>query len=227
MVGNDVVDLLDRESDPATLSARFDARVFAESERCLLRRSADGRVLRWQLWAAKEAAYKAVKKANPRAVFSPVRFVVALDAEEAGAGVRRGVVVRGALCCDVRVETREDAVHAVAFLRRGPPSDAQRAEAAGPVNALRLVHGLLRVCGDGARLADPGAPGSLARAFSRGRLAPLLGVRESDLEIRKRGRVPELWLCSAPAPVDLSLSHHGAVVGFACELPGTRCGATA
>ena len=33
MVGNDIVDLRDRDSDPATLHPRFDERVFAPHER--------------------------------------------------------------------------------------------------------------------------------------------------------------------------------------------------
>jgi len=50
------------------------------------------------------------------------------------------------------------------------------------------------------------------------RLAETLGVDPADLEIRKRGRVPELCRRGRPAAADLSLSHHGAVVAFACEL---------
>ena len=214
MVGNDVVDLLDRESDPATLSPRFDSRVFSPCEREALQRSDDAATLRWELWAAKEAAYKAVKKADPSVVFSPSRFLVRLgDAEVvSGVAVREGIVVREGDHCDVRIETREGAVHAVARLRANPSSDAAR--------EARVVQGVLRLSADDQRLEDPMATGRIVRSFSTCRLAPVFGVRAHDLEIRKRGRVPELWLRGAQAPADLSLSHHGAVVAFACEVEG-------
>jgi len=210
MVGNDVVDLRDRESDPATLHPRFDARVFDASEREALARSDDPDTLRWQLWAAKEAAYKAVKKTDPRTVFSPARFRVAL--EPAAASRQRGVVVRSDDCFDVDVETRDGVVHAVA--RSSPPAASGAPE--------RVVYGVLRMPADGAR--DPAGPGRVARSFSRERLAPLFDASPDELEIRKRGRVPEVWLRGARAGADLSLSHHGDVVAFACALPRVATG---
>ncbi len=75
----------------------------------------------------------------------------------------------------------------------------------------------------------PEKPGNLVLGEGRDgpsfeRLAAALGVAESDLEVRRRGRVPHLWLRGAPAPVDLSLSHHGDWLGFACELEPTTAG---
>jgi hypothetical protein len=58
------------------------------------------------------------------------------------------------------------------------------------------------------------------------RIAELLGVPASDLEVRRRGRVPFLWLRGERAPVDLSLSHHGDWLGFACELDPAASRAT-
>ena len=78
MLGNDVVDLHDPDSDAATLSARFDARVFTEGERLAIDSHADPAAHRWRHWAAKEAAYKALRRRRPSVPFSPIRFEVDL-----------------------------------------------------------------------------------------------------------------------------------------------------
>ena len=83
MIGNDVVDLRDPETRPGAQHARFDARVFAASERLALERSRDAGRLRWILWAAKESAFKAARRCDPATVFAPSHFVV-----ELGEGLR-------------------------------------------------------------------------------------------------------------------------------------------
>ena len=62
LVGNDVVDLHDPQSQPEALHPRFDARVFSLGEREALGASSSPHSLRWSLWAAKESAYKLAKK---------------------------------------------------------------------------------------------------------------------------------------------------------------------
>ncbi len=76
MLGNDVVDLCDRDSHPTTLHPRFDERVFTDGERAALAASDSIGRERWRIWAAKEAAYKAARKLDARICFSPRRFVV-------------------------------------------------------------------------------------------------------------------------------------------------------
>lgn len=110
MIGNDVVDLADPEAHPEALHPRFDARVFAPEERARLARSADPARLRWALWAAKEAAYKAARQLDPAARFHPRAFVA-----EAGAvrfGARRFLVA---------VRETGAALHAVALPAQGAP----------------------------------------------------------------------------------------------------------
>ena len=80
-----------------------------------------------------------------------------------------------------------------------------------------MIHDVLRV---GRGDASPTDLAGDVRSFSKGCLARALGVPVGDLEIRKRGRIPELWLRGAPSTVDLSLSHHGGFVAFACEIGG-------
>jgi phosphopantetheinyl transferase (holo-ACP synthase) len=103
MLGNDVVDLADPEAREVALHPRFDARVFAAGERILLERAAERGTLRWALWAAKEAAYKAARQLDPALRFHPRAFVVE--------GSR---VLHAERCFRVRVERTGDALHAVA-----------------------------------------------------------------------------------------------------------------
>jgi phosphopantetheinyl transferase (holo-ACP synthase) len=192
MVGNDVVDLRDRDAR-GEVAPRFDARVFCADELESLAASGRRSRRRWRLWAAKEAAYKVAVKSDPSTVFSPSRFRVLLE-EGAGDGL---VEVPGSEeKVPVHLCEEDGAVHAVA--RNG---------------AAPLVVGILR--------SGPGDLSAEVRRFAALRLADELRVSPDEIEIRKRGRIPELWLGGAPAPVDLSLSHHGGVVAFACELePG-------
>jgi hypothetical protein len=203
MVGNDVVDLRDDEA-LAEVAARFDARVFCPEELASLDASPRRAHRRWQLWAAKEAAYKAAVKREPGTVFSPARFRVQLPADGA-----IGVVDTPPGTLSVRIVEADGAVHAIASHLDG--------DGAGPSGKpRRVVTGVRRLeAGDPAVGRDLG---EVARRFACERLAPAFGVAPGSLEIRKRGRVPELWLAGIPAATDLSLSHHGNVVAFACEV---------
>jgi 4'-phosphopantetheinyl transferase superfamily len=190
MVGNDVVDLRSRAVASGPRHPRFDARVFAPSEHRALRESSEPNALRWSLWAAKEAAYKVVKKLDAATVWSPRRFVVRL--EPGG-----GAVEHGGRSIPVRVEADAERVHAVAI---------DRAEALPQVHA--------RV----ATLPDPESdPSQAVRTLARESLAPLLGARPEALEIAREGRIPVLRIAGRDAPFDLSLSHHGRFVAYAAE----------
>jgi phosphopantetheinyl transferase (holo-ACP synthase) len=190
MLGDDVVDLGDPEARPGAQHPRFDARVLAPSERAALAASAAPDRLRWVLWAAKEAAYKLARKLDPRAPFSPRRFVVSLDARWRGRVEWPGGAARVEVCRAGAV------VHATAM-----DSDA---------DAARVVRGVARL--------DAGAdPSRAARDLARRRVAERLGCSEDELRVERRGRIPSLHLPGAGV-LDLSLSHHGRLVAFACEL---------
>jgi hypothetical protein len=65
----------------------------------------------------------------------------------------------------------------------------------------------------------PGADLSAeARALACRTLAARLGIEPQRLGVAKRERVPLLCADGEPAHADLSLSHHGRFVAFACEL---------
>ncbi len=191
MVGNDVVDLRAPAVVGGPRHPRFDARVFAPSEHRALRESAEPNPLRWAFWAAKEAAYKVVKKLDDAAVWSPLRFVVRFERGLAGAVEHAGRSI------PVQVERDAERVHALA---------SDRPEA------------LARLTSCVATLEPAGAdPSAAVRALACERLAPLLGVSAESLEITRRGRIPVLRVSGRDAPFDLSLSHHGRFVAFAAE----------
>lgn len=200
MVGNDVVDLRDPESAPETLHPRFDTRVFSEVEREAIAGSSDSARLRWKLWAAKEAAYKLAKKTSPTTIFAPAKFEVALS------DANTGCVRHGAAQYRVAFTENEGALHAVATR-----ADADKGE---------VLAGWRQLAIGEIESGDPEAPSRAVREMLCERLAARLGVNADELEVRRRGRIPFLWLRGKPAPVDLSLSHHGGWLAFACELVG-------
>jgi phosphopantetheinyl transferase (holo-ACP synthase) len=195
MVGNDVVDLADPEVCFGPAHPRFDARVFAPLEREALRASGEPNRLRWMLWAAKEAAYKLLKKRDPKLVFSPVRFVAALDGSLRGEVVHEGCTLRVSLRSDA------DALHAIAT---DDASDAGRVLSA--VGAA----------------SEPFDPSTAARALAVRTLAERLGVPGAAFRFGRRARIPTLEVEALDAPLDLSLSHHGRFVAFAAVLEAAR-----
>jgi phosphopantetheinyl transferase (holo-ACP synthase) len=191
MLGNDVVDLGDPETQPGARHPRFDARVFTREERALLAAAPDSERLRWSLWAAKEAAYKCMKKLAPETCFSPVRFAVQLDTERTGSVACGGRRLRLALFAE------DDALHAVAT----DAADPER----GVVRAL-------------AELLEADTDASQAvRRLAREKAAAQLGCDPEQLSIGREGRRPRLLRRGAEAPLDLSLSHHGRYVAAALE----------
>ncbi len=195
MVGDDLVDLGDPEACDGSQHPRFDARVFAPAERATLAASPAAGRLRWMLWSAKEAAYKLARKLDPEVAFSPSRFVVSLAADRPDWPLRGRVAWPGG---SARVQLRRvgDAIHATA--RDG---DCVRGG---------LVRGV-------APLGAGEEPSRAARAFALRCVAGRLGHDPRELRILRRGRIPGLAVAGGGA-LDLSLSHHGGFVSFACEL---------
>lgn len=193
MVGNDVVDLGDAEVRSGATHPRFDARVFAPSETAALATSGAPNRLRWLLWAAKEAAYKLGVKQTPELVFSPQRFVVEIDPKLEGHVRHPEGAVR------VQLQTDGDALHAVATQDAGG----------------EVLHGV-------AVAGRDDDPSSAVRRFAGARIAQHLGILPTALEFGRRGRVPTVHLAGSDDGFDLSLSHHGRYIAFACDLGGTR-----
>ena len=187
-VGNDVVDLADPETRLDALHPRFEERVFRAVERDLLEASRSRHALHWALWAAKESAYKAVKRLVPETVFSPKEFEVALSPlpPAGAAGQATGWVLHRDRLFGLQVHLDGARVHAVAKL------DA----AAGGV--------LWKV---GRALGEPGAA---VRRLAAAAIGSALGLDPAGLRIVRRPPVathPDGRLAA-----DGSLSHHGRFV---------------
>ncbi len=201
MIGNDVVDLGDAESRAAGRHARFDDRVFAAVERELIAASPLGERARWVIWAAKESTYKAARKEDPRTVFAPRRFLVRFESATVRSEITLGASVRvGDRRFRVDVAVDADHVHAVAYAAADPPDPIWTAVGShagvAPTDAVRRL---------------------VVATLSRG-----LGLPPDDLAIRRDGRIPTLWLRGRRSLADLSLSHHGRFVAFACGLAPRR-----
>ena len=65
--------------------------------------------------------------------------------------------------------------------------------------------------------AELGDPSRSARALAVEAISERMGVSESGLRIQRSGRIPQLIVAGADEISALSLSHHGAYVGFACR----------
>jgi len=209
MLGNDVIDLRDPDSDPASLSSRFDARVFRAAERGVIGDAAEGHRMRWSLWAAKEASYKLARKRDPRVVFSPIRFEVsfvdAADVVDTARPTRAAVCIPG-MRFDVTLEHGDHWIHAIAR-REGEVAD-------GAVHAVGQVRDEDPAATNGPAHA---APSRAVRALACRTLAERCALPLGALSVHERGRIPSMLLGgSEPRELDLSLSHHGDFVAFAC-----------
>lgn len=192
MIGNDVVDLFDRDADHATYRPGFDERVFSAAERHSLETASEPERQRWRLWAAKEAAFKAARRCDTNTVFSPSAFRVELDLEG-----MRGIVDHFGSHYRVLFNESQRFIHAIAT--RGARGFDQIMTAVGrhddssQENESRVV-----------------------RALAREYVARHLGVQPKELEIRRDARVPWFWLGGRRLNLCLSLSHSGGFVAFAC-----------
>lgn len=205
MLGNDVVDLGDPETVEAALHPRFDARVFAPAERAQLAASRERTRLRFVLWAAKEAAWKAARRSGLTLPFHPVEVETALRPAREG-GFEGAATLAGAWFA-VRVEVSGDAVHAVA---RAPS-----------LALSRVVASLGRLHGAGPTAESAGARALALDLASAALVAPRAapGALRAALAIVSSGRLPELRLAGHPVETVLSLAHHGRFAAAAIALP--------
>ena len=192
MVGNDIIDLADFETRLGGCHPRFDRRVFAPVELELLATARSRVRMRWILWSAKEAAYKAARQACATAVFSPSRFVVRLNS------ALHGSVSHGSQCWNVRIQLDGDCIHALANDERFHGD---------------TIWGARRLTAE--EHADPSTG---ARRLALATIAARQGLPVARLGIGRSGRIPQLMFDGAAPLASLSLSHHGCFVGFACRI---------
>jgi hypothetical protein len=192
-VGNDVVDLADPETRLSGLHPRFEERVFGAAEREALEASRSRHQLHWALWAAKESAYKARKRLDPEAVFSPRAFAVELSPLPTTGGVAVGRVFHRGDVFDLEVRVDGASVHAVA-----------RSESEAGARVVWKV---------GGTRSDPGVA---VRRLAAAAIGAALGLDPDGLRIV--GRPPVATDGDRRLDVGVSLSHHGRFVAVACTL---------
>ena len=228
-VGIDVVDLAHARCVGKHEDARFLRRVLSEAE--LEDVSVSGEPARklWQLWAAKEAAFKVASKVRPKVpAFVHAAFRVAADGPGPGRGFGR--VSWEELSLPVHWHQQGDRVAALAW--NGATADAAVEWGWGaasdldpdphaPLDAL-LVRFTARE-----RRPVHSRPSALVRLAARAALATALDVAEARVEVVCKegptGRIPpEALLDGHAAPADVSLSHHGRWLAWAVRLAGPQ-----
>ena len=191
-VGNDVVDLRHPLCQPDAIHPRFDTRVFSAREIGLLAATDKSHPMRWSLWAAKESAFKALRKLESRVRFVPRDFEVIL-------GDARAEVTHRLARFSVWLDHSDQWVHAVASQTSEKPS-------------FRL---------DGDSFADPASEEEglrdRARRLAISALGGLLEIAPNEIEIMSVNRIPRAQRQGQPLPFDLSLSHDGRFVSCAWE----------
>jgi hypothetical protein len=199
LIGNDVVDLGDDEAGLSNLHPRFVERVFAKEERGRIFSSPNPKVSLWTYWAAKESAYKIMKKVEGEVVFAPSTWVVELESEH-GCGRLRGSVSDGRRLFDLEMMRTGEWIHALATLRSVPSE----------------VVGILS---DVERCPTCRDPSMAVRTLAVRALSEGLGFAAETLSI-DRSKPPRVVGPVQARGVDLSLSHHGRWISFAATLPG-------
>lgn len=203
-VGNDVVDLKDPENIGKSRDDRFLCRVFTAGERELIASVPSPDTLLWSLWAAKEAAYKAVSSADPAVCSIPRRYRVVLEAEDATRKIVRlaGKVItpRGELVLEVAVSA--DWVHALA---------------AGAEEALKRLCQRVKRLEGGKGAVNPSAfvRGALLREIARRLDCPV-----GDLSVVKNPDglgAPRVLFRGELLAAEVSLSHDGRFAAFAFD----------
>jgi phosphopantetheinyl transferase (holo-ACP synthase) len=222
-VGNDVVDLCDPSTVGKSLNERFVARILAPHEVAAFGQHLTDTLL-WQLWAAKESAYKIVAK-----VFgtSPPARALSVRAEAMTDGAL-GIVDTAQGPIQVRWTVEPEFVHCVAWWPQTAPADAQCRIVAGVQSAQEPGVGKTRLSRRerlSARNTDSHAVRSLAKTlFARDDEA--VGELEIIRDCTDSGFGPPRFQRHGHplAGTDLSLSHHGRFVAAVVSRPTAGSG---
>lgn len=116
LTGNDIVDLTLPETLGKASDTRYTNHICAEEEYNFLASASDRHIALWAIWAAKEAAFKVVKKINPKLGFSPKKYVVDCSGLNTRAGnkILTGAVSYNHYFISVRWFITGDYVHCIA-----------------------------------------------------------------------------------------------------------------
>lgn len=213
MLGNDVVDLRDVDARSKTFRQRFDERVFSAEERLAIVHDSDSHARRWAHWAAKEAAYKLARQIDSTFMFAPSRLI----AHFSPVAIRRGdgFERRGTLVFERRSIKQGFPLIAL------PKVELRSFETSERIHLVAAPETVdWRTIDFAVQRMEPGEQDSsiAVRRMVMDDLAGRLGVSAKRLSIGRRGRIPTVLLEDAEIDAPLSLSHHGAWIGYAFQL---------
>jgi len=201
-VGNDIVDLEAPGNAGKSRESRFVDRVFTEEERLLIHGASRPDRLLWLLWAAKEAAYKAVSRDDPAVGSIPRRYAVCLDGAEPGPGgsqtAGRVITPKGTMALAVFATAQW--VHALA----------------GDIPPDGFCHEVAFVAGG----EDPSAAARVNLLQAIGRQAGCPTESFSILRDPDGPGAPGLFFRGSQLSVPFSLSHDGRFTAFAYDPAG-------
>ena len=188
------MDLLDPQADPQSIHQGFDERVMTDEENRLIVSALDPHRLRWMLWAAKESAFKVVKKVDPSAVFHPKAFEVEL------------ITFGGAHVCHSKADFETVLYHSPKWVHAVTTLESKS------VTSDSRLHS--RVLSLESRIG-PLDESMEVRTFTRKALGSWLGISWAEVEIVTENRIPRALKRGQALGIDLSLSHDGNFVACA------------
>jgi phosphopantetheine--protein transferase-like protein len=200
-VGNDIVDLAAPDNPGKSGDDRFCGRVFTADERALITGAPRPDALLWTLWAAKEAAYKAVSRSDPSVCSIPRQYPVILEqgdeTKENAHLAGRVITPRGELA--LRIVLAPEWVHALA---------------AGSEEVLDRIY---------SRVEAPGGvddPSTFVRKGLLREISRLLDCGAQDLSVIEDPdchAAPGVLFRGCPLTKEVSLSHDGRFAAFAFD----------
>ncbi len=208
-VGNDIVDLAEAENIGKSADRRFCRRVFHDEELAMIAASARPDGILWAIWAAKEAAYKAVSRADPSVCSIPKGYPVFIESRSGQtlSDFREGI----AASLDGHVKTPRGDL----FIQISIADNSVYAIAAQTVAELkRIVSRVERM--------DPAKddPSVFVRKILLEAAASRLGCNKDDLSVaneKRRPHAPFILLRGNRLQAEISLTHDGRFVAFAFD----------
>jgi phosphopantetheinyl transferase (holo-ACP synthase) len=220
-VGNDIVDLKTPEAMGKSADTRFINRVLTPCEQRMIRHSEHPDTLVWALWAAKETAFKAIRKSSPDVTSAPrrypvrylVRYLVKFNSDKISSSLY-GVVDTLHGNVPVKMFITEEYVHCIGI--------------AGPANRLEsITYGMDRIRMDqrNTRIM-PGSESvskqesAAVRRLAKKDIASSLQLKEQDIQIvrhktHNRLNPPMVYAKGRMKNMEISLSHDGRFAAYA------------
>ncbi|HON58029.1 MAG TPA: 4'-phosphopantetheinyl transferase superfamily protein [Smithella sp.] len=195
-MGNDVVDLKEPGNVGKSGNLRFLKKILTAAEMEWVRKAEKPDAALWRLWAAKETAYKVLRKISAKAAFLPRQWPVVWTGRLDGK-----VVAHDGKAIFVSCFSNEDYIHCVGS------DDASVLE--------KCIKGVAFISGH--RRLDPSRYG---RQCLKKSIAERCSCTSRQIAVRrgkKNGELqpPHLYIADRKSPIDISLSHDGRWIAYA------------